>query len=71
MILVGLGWGRLPAWQVERDIREGRLVRLATNTLGRKGQLVSEAYVAHRLDEPLGPAAQVFRRALLQALVPR
>jgi DNA-binding transcriptional LysR family regulator len=71
MILAGLGWGRLPAWQVERDIREGRLTRLATNTLGRKGQLTSEAYVAHRLDEPLGPAAQVFRRALLQALVPR
>ena len=68
MILAGLGWGRLPAWQVERDIREGRLVRLATNTLGRKGQLVSEAYVAHRLDEPLGPAAQVFCRSLLQAL---
>lgn len=71
MILAGLGWGRLPVWQVERDIREGRLTRLATNTLGRKGQLTSEAYVAHRLDEPLGPAAQVFRRALLQALVPR
>jgi DNA-binding transcriptional LysR family regulator len=68
MILAGLGWGRLPVWQVERDIHENRLVRLETNALGRKGQLTTEAYFAHRLDEPLGPAAQVFRRALLQAL---
>lgn len=66
MIVAGLGWGRLPIWQVERDLREGRLVRVATNSLGRNGQLSSEAYVAHRLDEPLGPAAQAFRRALVQ-----
>jgi len=39
-------------------------VRLATKALGRKGQLSSEAYIAHRLDEPLGPAAQAFRSAL-------
>jgi len=66
MILAGLGWGRLPIWQVERDLSEGRLVRLATNALGRNSQAASEAYVAHRLDEPLGPAAQAFRTALVQ-----
>lgn len=64
MILAGLGWGRLPVWQVERDLSEGRLVRIATSALGRDGQIASEAYLAHRLDEPLGPAAQAFRQAL-------
>ncbi|PDS99880.1 LysR family transcriptional regulator [Rhizobium sp. S9] len=68
MILAGLGWGRLPTWQVERDISDGRLRRLLANALGRNGQLASEAYVAHRLDKPLGPAAQAFRRALLRGL---
>jgi DNA-binding transcriptional LysR family regulator len=66
MILAGLGWGRLPVWQVERDLSEGRLVRLATNALGRNSQVTSEAYLARRLDEPLGPAAQIFREALVQ-----
>jgi DNA-binding transcriptional LysR family regulator len=66
MILAGLGWGRLPFWQVQRDLSEGRLVRVATTALGRKGQVSAEAYIAHRLDEPLGPAAHVFRTALAQ-----
>jgi hypothetical protein len=41
-------------------------VRVATTALGRKSQVASEAYIAHRLDETLGPAAQAFRRALLR-----
>lgn len=69
MILAGLGWGRLPFWQVKRDLSEGHLVRLATKALGRKGQVSSEAYIAHRLDEPLGPAAHVFRTALARLVV--
>ena len=35
MILAGLGWGRLPLWQAERDLAEGRLLRLPTSSLGR------------------------------------
>ncbi|MDA9548327.1 LysR family transcriptional regulator [Bradyrhizobium sp. CCBAU 45321] len=66
MILAGLGWGRLPFWQVERDLRERRLVRLATTALGRRSQVAAEAYLAHRLDQPLGPAALAFRQALMQ-----
>ncbi|MBB2971772.1 LysR family transcriptional regulator [Mesorhizobium sp. RMAD-H1] len=66
LILAGLGWGRLPLWLVERDLREGLLVRLDTKALGRRSQVTSEAYLAHRLDEPLGPAAQAFRRALIR-----
>lgn len=64
MILAGLGWGRLPLWQVTRDLREHRLVRLDTGALGRNAELVSEAYLARRLDEPLGPAARAFATAL-------
>ena len=30
-----LGWGRLPLWQAERDLAEGRLLRLPTSSLGR------------------------------------
>ncbi|WP_220812033.1 LysR family transcriptional regulator [Pseudomonas paralcaligenes] len=65
LILAGVGWGRLPLWLVRRDLDEGRLLRLRTHSLGREGESVSEAYLAHRLDEPMGPAA----RALAEALV--
>lgn len=68
MILSGLGWGRLPLWQVQRDLEEGRLVRLNTNGLGRKGQVQAEAYLASRLDKPLGPAARAFGDALRSVL---
>lgn len=68
MIMAGLGWGRLPLWLVERDLSEGRLVRLNTPALGRDSQVTSEAYLAYRLDEPLGPAAQAFRRSLTDSL---
>ncbi len=64
MILAGLGWGRLPVWLVERDLREGRLVPLPTAALGREARVAYEAYLAHRVDQPLGPAAQAFREIL-------
>ena len=64
MILAGLGWGRLPNWLIERDLAEGRLVRVATGALGRNAQLPAEAYLAHRLDEAMGPAARAFAEAL-------
>lgn len=68
MILAGLGWGRLPSWQIEGDLKEGRLIRLPTTTLGRDSQVTMEAYLAHRIDEPFGLAAQAFRTALLRQL---
>ncbi|GLT11996.1 LysR family transcriptional regulator [Sulfitobacter porphyrae] len=64
LILSGLGWGRLPFWLIARDLAENRLVRLDTKTLGRNAELATEAYLAHRLDEPLGPAARAFGQAL-------
>jgi len=66
LIRAGLGWGRLPVWQVQDDLDSGRLMRVAIPDLGRNSEVQSEAYLAHRLDEPLGPVAQAFRRALLE-----
>jgi DNA-binding transcriptional LysR family regulator len=66
LILAGLGWGRLPLWSVERDLAEGRLVRIAIMALGEQGELLRNAYLAHRIDEPLGPAAKALRQALLR-----
>jgi len=66
LIRAGLGWGRLPAWQVQDDLDVGRLVRVGLSDLGRGSQVQYEAYLAHRLDEPLGPVAQAFRLALAE-----
>jgi DNA-binding transcriptional LysR family regulator len=64
MILAGLGWGRLPDWLAAEDLASGRLVRVETGVLGRRGGLPAEAYIGHRLDAPLGPAARSFAAAL-------
>jgi len=66
LIRAGLGWGRLPAWQVQDDLDAGRLVRVGLSDLGRGSQVQYEAYLAHRLDEALGPVAQAFRLALAE-----
>ncbi|MEO9338794.1 LysR family transcriptional regulator [Mesorhizobium sp. SB112] len=58
LILGGAGWGRLPHWVVERDLEQGKLVRLNLSAMGRNGEVTSSAYVAHRRDEALGPAAR-------------
>lgn len=66
LIVAGLGWGRLPLWQVERDLAEGRLVRLPVSGLGRDGAVETTAFVARRTDRPFGPAAAALREALLR-----
>jgi DNA-binding transcriptional LysR family regulator len=65
LILAGVGWGSLPLWLVERDLAEGRLVRIAAAEFGPQGETVVRAYLAHRTDQPLGPAARLLRQALL------
>ncbi|MGK9170589.1 LysR family transcriptional regulator [Inquilinus limosus] len=67
LIRAGLGWGRLPAWLVERDLAEGSLVRIPAGALGRQGEEVIAAALAHRIEDPLGPAARRLRQTLLQA----
>ena len=66
LILAGIGWGSLPLWLVERDLEEGRLVRIATAEFGQQGETFVRAYLAHQTDQPLGPAARAFRQALLR-----
>jgi DNA-binding transcriptional LysR family regulator len=66
LILAGVGWGSLPLWLVERDLAEGRLVRIAAAEFGQRGETFVRAYLAHRMDRPLGPAARAFRQALLR-----
>lgn len=68
MICEGLGWGRLPLWAVEDDLARGRLRRLDVSALGRQGRVDLEAYLAHRRDQTLGPAARVLRSGLLSYL---
>lgn len=68
MIREGLGWGRLPLWAVEEDLAEGRLKQLDVAALGRHGRVDLEAYLAHRGDQPLGPAARLLRTGLLSHL---
>lgn len=70
LIAAGLGWGRLPSWLIRDDIAAGRLVRIATTSLGRDAQYPQEVYLAHRLDKPLGPAARAFREHL-KAIIAR
>jgi DNA-binding transcriptional LysR family regulator len=66
LILAGIGWGSLPLWLVERDLAQGRLVRIAAAEFGQQGETFVRAYLAHRTDQPLGPAARAFREALLR-----
>lgn len=66
LILAGLGWGRLPLWLIERDLAEGRLVRLAAAPLGPQGAAHVDCFLAHRTDDALGPAARRLCDALLR-----
>jgi DNA-binding transcriptional LysR family regulator len=51
---------------VSEDFRDPRIVRIAVMALGEQGELVRNAYLAHRIDEPLGPAAKALRQALFR-----
>jgi DNA-binding transcriptional LysR family regulator len=56
-LLRGLGWGSMPLHAVERDLAEGRLVRLATSDSPPGGQIVPMAAV-YRTAAPPGPAGR-------------
>jgi DNA-binding transcriptional LysR family regulator len=66
LIMAGVGWGSLPLWLVDRDLADGRLVRIAAAEFGQQGETWVRAYLAHRTDQPLGPAARLVRQALLR-----
>lgn len=65
LIRAGAGWGRLPLWSVQRELDEGLLVKLPIAALGGRGEATLHAYLAHRSDQALGPAARALRDALL------
>lgn len=55
IILHGMGWGHMPRFVIERELREGRLLSIAGRHLpGNKPELVA----ARRRDRPQGPVAQ-------------
>ncbi len=68
LILSGIGWGSMPIWMIERELRDGDLVRLPIAALGDRGESTLQTYLAHRVDRPLGPAGAALRKALLDAL---
>lgn len=56
-LLGGLGWGSMPLHAVERDLAEGRLVRLMTPESPPAGQIVPMSAV-YRTSAPPGPAGR-------------
>lgn len=68
LILSGVGWGSLPLWMIERELRDGDLVRLPIAAFSEGGETTLQTYLAHRVDQPLGPAGVAFREALAAAL---
>lgn len=68
LIAAGIGWGSLPLWMIERELREGMLVRVPVAAFAEGGETTVQACLARRADRPLGPAASAFRDALLAHL---
>jgi len=56
-LLNGLGWGSMPLHAVERDLAEGRLVRLITPETPESG-LVAQMTAVYRTASPPGPAGR-------------
>ena len=75
IILQGLGWGHLPRFLIEDELRDKRLRSIAS---ARLPGTVEELVVARRIDQPHGPVAQRLWKymqdeapALRRALEPR
>ncbi|MBS3666655.1 LysR family transcriptional regulator [Vreelandella boliviensis] len=66
LICAGIGWGNLPLWLIERDLLEGRLVRIPAAEFGYEGESVARMWLMRRTDKHLGPAAKTLREALLR-----
>lgn len=54
LILAGLGWGGLPIWMVNEDIRNGRLVELSLEPYPPTEYIL---FAIRAVDRPYGPAA--------------
>ncbi|HER35318.1 MAG TPA: LysR family transcriptional regulator [Halothiobacillaceae bacterium] len=68
LIQAGSGWGNLPLWMVEAQLRDGALARVATAASGARAETALVAYLLRRIDQPLGPAARCLRDRLAARL---
>ncbi|WP_163269215.1 LysR family transcriptional regulator [Chelativorans alearense] len=59
LLLAGLGWGGMPFWLVEGDIKAGRLAELSLEPYPRFSY---DLYAIHACDRPLRPAASWLAR---------
>lgn len=71
MILAGTGWGRLPDWSIQRELKAAELVPLDLRAIGLGGQELYHSYVAHCIDRPMGPVAMAFRTAIRRQIAER
>lgn len=69
MLRAGLGWGNLPAPEIELDLRRGTLVRLQVEAWGEHAHDLGLSLI-HRRDQGLGPVA-VWTIETLRALCRR
>jgi DNA-binding transcriptional LysR family regulator len=53
----GLGWGGMPWWQIEQELRAGTLVEIQMEDAPAIGFMMP-MYAAHRADTPPGPAGR-------------
>ena len=53
----GFGWGQMPLHMVEKDIREGALVKIRVEGAPARTQILP-MHAVHRKDAPPGPAGQ-------------
>ncbi|CAB3659493.1 LysR family transcriptional regulator [Achromobacter pestifer] len=64
VILQGMGWGHLPRFLIEDELRDGRLVSIASRHLPGS---IEELVAARRSDRPQGPVANRLWQALQEA----
>ncbi len=69
LVRAGLGWARLPRHQVEDDLRQKTLVRLATKRYGRKNTSI-ELHTIYRREHPPGPAGRWFLKRVAANTTP-
>lgn len=67
LLCQGVGWGSLPEHMALPLIESGTLARVRPAEHACDGSSILPAFICHRLDTPLGPAATILRAALTDA----
>jgi DNA-binding transcriptional LysR family regulator len=71
LLRAGVGWGNMPRWMIEPDLAARRLIQLPAAALGPEGEVSYRAYLSHRSDQALGPAARAFATHLARVATDR